>query len=266
MSQIAIPSSTLHPSARAGVTGLAVRGLRNIRRLPSTFVPSVVMPIFQTIAFSGAFAALTQLPGFPTSKPLNWFMPLAVCLGSSFAGVGVGFSTIRDIESGFYDRLRMSPTPRRTLLMGPVVTALIRSTIVTAVVAAVGLIGGARLTNGPLGLLPLLVAGWGMAVTASGWGLGLAYRFRDMRGAAIMQLSLFVFVFLSTAQAPLSVMEGWLHSVARVNPMTNVLRLARSGFMDQLDASNIWGGLVALVVMSALTLTFAARGLQRLDR
>jgi ABC-2 type transport system permease protein len=234
--------------------------------LPSAFIPSVIMPIFQTIAFSGAFAALTRVPGFPTSRPLNWFMPLAVCMGSSFAGVGVGFSTIRDIESGFYDRLRMSPTPRRTLIGGPVVTALIRSTIVTVVVVAIGLAGGARLTDGPAGLVPLLLAGWALAVAASGWGLGLAYRFRDMRGAAVMQLTLFVVVFLSSAQAPLSIMTGWLHAVARVNPMTNILRMARAGFMDQLAWSQVWGGLVAALGLCALSLAFAFAGLRRLDR
>jgi hypothetical protein len=36
--------------------GLALRGLRSIRRLPSAFFPALMMPIFQTIAFSGTFS------------------------------------------------------------------------------------------------------------------------------------------------------------------------------------------------------------------
>ena len=42
----------------------------------------------------------------------------------------------------------------------------------------------------------LLVA---MAIVSSGWGLGLAFRFRDMRGAALMQLTLFLVMFTSSA-------------------------------------------------------------------
>ena len=44
----------------AASVGLAVRSVRNITRLPSAFLPSVLMPIFQTIAFSGTFFAIVS--------------------------------------------------------------------------------------------------------------------------------------------------------------------------------------------------------------
>jgi ABC-2 type transport system permease protein len=244
--------------------GIAVRNLRNIRRLPSAFVPALVMPIFQMIAFSGTFFAITKIPGFPTDRSINWFLPLGVCMGSAFAGVGIGFSTIRDLEGGFYDRLRLSPAPRRSLLVGPLMSAWTRSLLVTIVVVLVGLVLGARPTDS-LALLPLLVAGLGVATAGAGWGLGLAYRFRDMRAAALMQLTLFVAMFLSSAQTPLSVMRGWLHSVARINPLTNVLRLARQGFLGDVTWHDTWGGLLAIAGLSTLTLWFAKRSLDRLD-
>ena len=81
---------------------LATRGIRNMRRLPSTFIPTLAMPVFQAIAFSGTFFAITKLPGFPTHRSINWYLPLAVVMGSAFAGVGLGFTTIRDIEKGFF--------------------------------------------------------------------------------------------------------------------------------------------------------------------
>ena len=77
-------------------------------------------------------------------------------------------------------------------------------------------------------------------------------------------------MFLSSAQVPLNVMTGWLHSVARVNPATNILRLARVGLVnpsspDHLSWNAVWGGLLAIAVMAALTLTFAVRSLHRLN-
>jgi ABC-2 type transport system permease protein len=245
--------------------GIAVRSLRNIRRLPSAFLPALLMPVVQAVAFSGTFFAITQIPGFPTDRSINWFMPLAVLMGSSFAGIGIGFATIRDIESGFYDRLRMSPAPRRALLLGPLLSACTRALLVVTIVLAVGFALGARLTDGPLGLVALYVAGLGMAVLGTGWGLGLAYRFRDMRAAAIMQLTLFLTLFLTTAQAPLYLMEGWLHAVARVNPLTNVLRLARVGFVGDIRWDDVWGGVLALALLGALAMWFARTGLDRLD-
>ena len=109
--------------------GLALRGLRSIRRLPSAFFPALAMPIFQTIAFSGTFFAITKIPGFPTDRSVNWYLPFACCMGSGFSGVGLGFTTVRDIESGFFDRLRMAPSPRLSLIIGPLFTAWIREAL-----------------------------------------------------------------------------------------------------------------------------------------
>jgi ABC-2 type transport system permease protein len=255
--------------ARGGATirsarGLALRGLRSIRRLPSAFFPALAMPIFQTIAFSGTFFAITEIPGFPTDRSVNWYLPLACCMGSAFAGVGMGFSAVRDIESGFFDRLRMAPSPRSSLIVGPLFTAWIRVLIVVTMTTIVGMLFGARLTDGALGLVTLYIAGLGLATIALGWGLGLAYRFGDMRAAALMQLGIFLALFLTSAQAPLSLMAGWLHSVARINPFTNILRLARQGFLGDVTWNDTWGGLLAIVGLSAVTLLFAYRGLAKL--
>jgi ABC-2 type transport system permease protein len=249
-------------SARA----LALRGLRSIRRMPSAFFPALAMPVFQTIAFSGTFFAITKIPGFPTDRSVNWYLPFAAMMGSGFSGLSMGFTTIRDVESGFFDRLRMAPTPRWSLVVGPLMTAWMRVLIVVTTALAVGFAFGARLTGGALGLVTLYIAAVGISTIATGWGLGLAYRFGDMRAAALMQLTLFTCLFLTNAQAPLNVMTGWLHSVARVNPFTNILRLAREGWLGDVTWDGTWGGLVAIAAISVLSLLFAYRGLVRLGR
>lgn len=246
--------------------GLMRRSLVNITRLPSAFIPSIAMPIFQTIAFAGTFFAIIQIPGFPTDRSINWFLPLGVIMGCGFAGIGIGFSTISDLEGGFYDRIRLTPAPRMSMITGPLLAALVRAAIVITVVLIVGTVFGARLTHGPLGLIPLYIAGLGIATIGTGWGLGLAYRFRDMRAAAIMQLTFFLLIFLTEAQTPLYVMDGWLEVVARINPFNNIIRLARLGFVDpQMTWDNTWGGLASIAVISGLVLWFARRGLDRLS-
>ena len=54
-------------------------------------------------------------------------MPLGACMGSAFSGVGLGFAAIGDIETGFFDRLRMAPAPRNALILGPLLTAWFRT-------------------------------------------------------------------------------------------------------------------------------------------
>ena len=245
--------------------GIARRSLRNIRRVPSAFLPALLMPVFQVISFTGTYRGVTDIPGFPTDRSANWFLPLAVVMGSSFAGMGLGFATIRDLESGFYDRLRMSPAPRRSLLLGGLVSALVRASLAIVIVTLVGLTLGARFTGGVLGALALAVAGLGIATVGTFWALGLVYRLRDMRAAALMQLTLFFGLFLTEAQTPIPLMAGWLPTVAKYNPLNQVLRLARVGFVGDPRWSEAWPGLVTLAVMAALAALFARRGLASLD-
>jgi ABC-2 type transport system permease protein len=270
MSVVARPADELASTLRRTVGILAKRSIRNIRRLPSAFFPALAMPIFNMIVFAGTFFAVTQIPGFPTDRSINWYMPLGIMMGAAFGGVGLGFTAIRDLETGFYDRLRMTPTSRVSLVLGPLTGTLVRIVLMTTVVIVLGVALGARFSGGVLGVLCLYVAALGLSTIGAGWGLGLAFRFRDMRAAAIMQLSIFLVMFLSSAQVPLNVMDGWLHTVARINPATNILRLARVGLVDasspdHLSWNAVWGGLLAIVVMALLALTFAVRSLQRLS-
>jgi ABC-2 type transport system permease protein len=257
-------------SSQRTVGILAKRSIRTIRRLPSAFFPALAMPIFNMIVFAGTFFAVTKIPGFPTDRSINWYMPLGIMMGAAFGGVGLGFTAIRDLETGFYDRLRMAPTSRLSLVLGPLSGTLVRITMVTSIVIVLGVALGARFTGGVLGVLCLYIAALGLATIGAGWGLGLAFKFRDMRAAAIMQLSIFLVMFLSSAQVPLSIMDGWLHTVARVNPATNILRLSRVGLVNESSADHlswnaVWGGLLAIAVMASLTLTFAVRNLRKLS-
>jgi ABC-2 type transport system permease protein len=270
MSTPQIAADQLSINALRSAWQISLRNLRAIRRLPSAFFPALMMPIFTMIAFSGTFFAVTKIPGFPTDRSINWYMPLGVLFGSSFSGIGLGFSTIRDIETGFYDRLRMSPTPRSALLLGPLLTAWMRTVILNMIVIPIGIILGVRFPGGGLAVLSLFVASLGVSTISLGWGLGLAFRFRDMRASAIMQLSIFVGLYLTSAQMPLELIEGWLFHVATYNPVTYILYLARQGLVldgtaHDLSWASTWPGLLSIAILGSLALLFARRGLDRLD-
>lgn len=251
------------PSVVAVTGGLAWRSISLIPRVPSTFIPSLLFPLFNVIAFAGAFSAVAKVPGFPAKSMVDWILPMSIVQGAAFAGITAGFGVARDIEGGFFDRLRLAPVRPVALVLGPMTAALLRALIPFALVLVTGLLAGAHLLGGVAGILVLLVAAEGAAFLASAWAIGLALRFGSIRVAPLMQVGLFLAVFLSTAQVPLSVMTSWLHAVARVNPTTNVLALGRQGFIGHVTWAGTWPGLVALAACAIGLGTFAFRGLRR---
>lgn len=243
---------------------LARRNLVGIRRLPSAFIPVLVMPVFFTVAFSGQFSGMTDVPGFQTDNILSWYVPMAVVMGSAFAGVGNAQTTATEIEAGFIERLLLAPAPRVALLLGAIGAAAVRSSVAFLLVMIVGGLGGVAVPGGLLGLVLLWLTGMGIAVTSTLWGLGLVYRIQSQNAAPLMQAVMFMAVFFSTAQVPIDVMTGWLHAVARVNPMSNVLRLARAGFIDTAPLELIWPGVLALLGFWAALAIFAGTGIRHL--
>jgi ABC-2 type transport system permease protein len=246
------------------VLALARRSIIGIGRMPAAFVPSVIMPIVFVIVFSGAFSAITNLPNFDTDNILNWYAPMTILQGSAFAGLGTAFGTARDLEDGFFDRLLLAPTSRFSIMGGALLASMLRSLLPFVLVLLVAVIGGASIPGGALGVLCLLLASTSIAFLAGAWGLGLVYRVKSMSAGPLIQVGIFLTLFLSTAQVPLDVMQGWLHAVARVNPMTPVLQLARAGFIGTVEWGEVWPGLIALAAAAAGLVWFAYRGMRRL--
>lgn len=242
---------------------LVRRNVININRLPSALVPSLVFPIFGTIAFSSLYgAAIRQY--YPKLNALNWYVPLNVMQGAAFGGVFLAFGTIRDFQTGIFDRLLAAPLHRRALLLGAVLTAALRALLPFILVLIIGILGGMTFPGGVMALVVLLVGCIGTSVLGALWGTGLAYRFKSMAAAPLMQVGVFVLVFLSATQVPMAGLSGWLHSVARVNPATNLLRMSRQGFIGTVTWHDTWPGLLAMFGMGAILLVFADRGIRKL--
>jgi ABC transporter DrrB family efflux protein len=250
-------------ASSAAVWQLAKRSVRNIARMPSTFVPSLVMPAFLTVAFTGPFGRLVEIPGFPAQSMIDWIIPMTTLQGSAIAGVTTGMGIARDLENGFYDRFLLSPVSRTSLLAGPLLASMLRALFPLTLLLVIAWMVGAHFFGGPMGILVLAIASLGMALAAGAWSIGLALRFKTYQVAPLMQMGMMIAVFLSTAQMPLALLTGWLHQVARFNPVTNVLELARQGFLGDVSWGSTWPGLVSLGGMCAVLLLFAWRGIQK---
>jgi ABC-type multidrug transport system permease subunit len=246
---------------------LAGRATANTLRIPATVVPMVVMPLFFVIAFGGAFSAVVLLPSVPTDNILSWVAPFSVLQGASFAGFGSAFGAGRDLENGFFDRLLLAPIQRRALLAGALLYSAGRAVVPVCIVVPAVILAGADVPGGILGVLVLLLCAMGVAVASGLWGLGVVYRARTQRAGGFIQVGLFMAMFLSVGIAPLAAMEGtWLYWVARYNPITGILTTARSGFVGQVNWSDLRPGAIGFAVLYAVLGVFAVRGLHRLDR
>ncbi|MDO9409271.1 ABC transporter permease [Patulibacter sp.] len=245
-----------------------IRSLGEVTRVRGALVGTSIAPLVFLLGTSGQFGRLSGLPGFPTDSYLSWIIPLCCLQGAGFAGAAAGANLARDIEQGWFDRLLVAPVARPLLILGPVLGAITRAMVPVTLVLVVGLLIGGELTGGPLGILALYVASVGFCTVAAMWGIAMAVIFRTQQAGPLMQMGVFLGVFLSTAYTPQLLLKGWLEDVARFNPVSHVLELGRQATVSGIDVSlaHTWPGLVALAGMIAFFGALAMVGLRRMGR
>jgi len=244
------------------------RSLNEVLRVRGALLPATIAPVIFLLGMSGQFGRLTGLDGFPTDSYLSWILPVSCLQGAGFAGAATGANLARDIEQGWFDRLLVAPVARPMLVVGPILGAVTRSLVPTTVVLVVGLSIGAELTGGIAGLIALYVAAVSFCAIAGLWGVFMAVTFRTQQAGPLMQQGVFLAVFLSTAYTPEVLLRGWLAEAAHLNPVTQVLEMARQATVVGIEPSlaHTLPGLAALAGMGAVLGVLAVSGLRRMDR
>ncbi len=207
---------------------IAWRSLHTYVRRPDLFVPSLIFPLVFLAAFAGGLSALGSVPGFyfPAGYTAFQFV-FVLCQSAMFAGLFTGFSLAFDFETGFARRLMLAAEDRRGIALGYALVALTRATITLSVVTVVALIGGMRITGGGVDLFGLFGLAALLVLIGYGWAAGVAFRFRSIQAGPLMQTPLFLILFLAPVYVPLSLLRGWIHSVASINPATAFLDAGR---------------------------------------
>ena len=59
------------------------------------------------------------------------------------------------------------------------------------------------------------------------WACGVAMFLRTEQAGALIQMPVFILLFLAPVYVPITLLEGWIHDVARLNPVTAVLEAGR---------------------------------------
>jgi ABC-2 type transport system permease protein len=241
----------------ATVSAMTARAKNEIVRVPAAAIPGVLAPTIFFLGWNGVFGALADLPGFESESFASFVVPLTMLQGAGFTGAAAGVNLARDVEAGWVDRLLVSPAPRSVLLGGIVLAASARAMVPAVAVFLVALAAGAHFP-GLDGLLVTFLMTAAMAAVAACWGSMLALRFKSQSAAPLMQAGMLAMIMLTASYAPHDLLQGWLQTVASVNPVTPVLEAARQGFLGPVTWSDTWPGLLAaggmLVVLGALAL------------
>ena len=108
-------------------------------------------------------------------------------------------------------------------------------------------------------LFGLIVLALLVNLIASMWAAGIALRFRTIQAGPLMQMPVFIILFLAPVYVPLTLLSGWVEAVARINPFTALVEGGRDLISGQVF--DVW---LMYAIAVALLLVFTAWGVRGL--
>lgn len=257
-------------SARATeqIASLAERSIVRTFRQPAHVFPALVFPLILLAVNSAGLDRATRIPGFPADSYLDFALGFAFMQGALFTTTNAGTDLARDIQTGFLNRLALTPIRGNSLLAGHLAGAVTMGLVQSLVYLGVGLAAGVRLEAGAGGAAVLVILA---VLIAIGFGsLGAMLALRTGSGEAI-QASFpifFAFLFLSSMNIPRSLMEvDWFRTVATYNPVSYLIEGLRSLIITGWDGRALALGFGVAAAIAALGLAGAVLALRvRLTR
>jgi len=238
--------------ARTQVGQLARRSVLRTLRQPAQIAPALVFPLFLLAVNTGGLKDATNLPGFPTDSYLTFALAVPFMQGALFSVMNSGTDLARDIETGFLNRLALTPLRGAALLSGLLAGSVVLGLIQAATYLAVGLIAGADLAAGAGGAL--VIVALSVTITVAFGTIGLFAALRTGSGEAVQGLFplFFVVLFLSSMALPLDLLQtDWFHDIAAANPVSYLLGAFRSLLIEgwELDELALGFG-IALAILA----------------
>jgi ABC-2 type transport system permease protein len=248
---------------RTQVGQLARRSVLRTLRQPAQIVPALVFPLFLLAVNSGGLKGATNLPGFPTDSYLTFALAVPFMQGALFSVMNAGTDLARDIETGFLNRLALTPLRGAALLSGLLAGSVVLGLVQAVTYLTVGLIAGAELVTGVGGALAIVALS--VTITVGFGTFGLFAALRTGSGEAVQSLFpvFFVFLFISSMALPLDLIQTqWFHDVASANPISYLLQAFRSLLIEGWDAGALALGFGIAAAVLAIGMVAASSALK----
>jgi ABC-2 type transport system permease protein len=254
---------TQHGPLLLQVSQLARRSVMRTFRQPVNVVPSFLFPLMLLAVNVGGLRAASNLPGFPTDSYLDFALAFTFLQGALFATTNAGTDLARDIQTGFLDRLALTPMRSAALLLGQLAGVVALALLQATLYLTVGIIAGVRPESGVVGVFLIVLLGVLVALAFGAIGAFLALRTGS--GEAIQALFplFFVFLFLSSMNLPRNLIEiDWFRTVTTINPVSYLIEGIRSLIITGWDLQALLLGFGLAIGIGSLALSAAGWALR----
>jgi len=244
---------------------LGQRSVVRTLRQPAMVFPSIFFPLLLLAINSSGLDSATLLPGFPADSYFQFAIAIPFIQGALFSAMSAGTNVANDIESGFLNRLSLTPLSRVALLLGQLTGIVALGLIQAVTFLAIGIAFGDGLAAGPGGVPVLILLS--LTISLAFGCIGAYVALRTGNGEAVQGVFplFFAALFLSSMSLPRDLIAiDWYRTVATYNPVSYMLEGIRSLFITGWDGEALalgfaCAGGVAVIAIAACSSALRTR-------
>ncbi len=234
---------------------LFIRSIKKLVRNPILLFFSLFQPIIFLVLFTQLFSRFSQLPGFPASNYLLFATPGILLQNAFSSALQSGTSVVQDIDTGYLQKMLVTPVSRYAILLGRLTSDAFRVVIQSAIILVLAYALGATVTTGIIGILLMLFT---IALFGLAWsGISLALGLRTKSSETVFGIGAFLtfpLLFMSTALTPLTFMPQWMQNVSNVNPISYTVNAVRVLMLTGYDWTTILQAYGVIIGIAIVTL------------
>jgi ABC-2 type transport system permease protein len=242
---------------------LAHRSVVRTLRQPAMVVPALLFPLLLLSINSSGLDSATRLPGFPTDSYFQFALAIPFIQGALFSANSAGTNVASDIESGFLNRLSLTPLRRVALMMGQLTGILALGLVQALTFVGVGIVFGDGIAAGPGGAV--VIVALSLTISLAFGCIGAFVALRSGSGEAVQGVFplFFAALFLSSMSLPRDLIESdWFRTVATWNPVSYMLEGIRSLVITGWDAEALALGFACAGGLALIALAAASSALR----
>ena len=229
------------------------RALRSVKRDPETLIPALIIPVFFFAVNIGALQSIVEGNSGIDFKAFQ--LPVAILF--AVTGVSRAVTLVIDIQSGYFDRLTITPVRRLALLLGLMVADVSLVVVMSIPVLAMGFIVGVRFETGLPGIIAFVAIAGFWSLVYAGFPYAIALKTGNPATVNTSFVLFFPFVFLTPVFIPLEAMTDWMATLATYNPVTYLLGALRSIVTAGWEWDVLAKGLLSVAGVGVISFTLA---------
>lgn len=250
-------------SRRDQIGALSSRSVMSLVRQPSLVVPSLIFPLFFVALGTSAFARAINIPGFPkVDSFLDFALAGSVVQGVLFGSVTSAAALATDIETGFFDRLLVSPSSRTAILIGRLAGAMIYGLAQTLFFTLVLFPFGLSIRSGIFGLTAMMIGGLFTALAVGALMSAMAIKTGSSEAVQGSFPLIFILLFFSSAFFPRETMDGIYRRIADLNPLSYLVEGFRSLTIEALTVTAVLQTILIPAAISVIGIALSLRTLR----